>query len=87
MREKPQIYFPFYQLPDEAVPAFRDEVSLVVRTPLDASTIMPAIKNAVYQAGSDQPIYNIRTMQALVSESMAGQRFPMVLLRDRKSVV
>jgi predicted permease len=79
-REKPQIYYSFYQLPDDAVPWFRDEVSLVVRTPLDASTIMPAIKSAVYQAGSDQPIYNIRSMQALVSESMAGQRFPMVLL-------
>src|SRR3984957_2997733 len=80
VREKPQIYFPFYQLPDEAVPAFRDEVSLVVRTPLDASTIMPAIKSAVYDAGSDQPIYKIRTIQARLSESMAGQRFPMVLL-------
>jgi predicted permease len=80
VKEKPQIYYSFYQVPDEAVSMFRDEVSLIVRTPLDASTIMPAIKNAVYQAGGDQPIYNIRTMQALVSESMAGQRFPMLLL-------
>jgi predicted permease len=78
--EKPQIYYPFYQLPDEAVPAFRQEVTVVVRTPLDALTIMPAIRSAVYQAGSDQPIYNINTMRALVSESMAGQRFPMILL-------
>jgi len=78
--EKPQIYYSFYQLPDEAVPAFREEVTLVVRTPLDAAAVMPAIKHAVYQAGSDQPIYNIHSMQALVSESMAGQRFPMILL-------
>jgi predicted permease len=80
VREKPQIYYPFYQLPDEAAPWFRGEVSLVVRSGLDASIIMPAIKNAVDQAGSDQPVYNIRTMQALVSESMAGRRFPMALL-------
>ncbi len=80
VREKPQIYYPFYQLPDEAAPWFRDEVSLVVRSRLDASIIMPAIKNAVDQVGSDQPVYNIRTMQALVSESMAGRRFPMALL-------
>jgi len=78
--EKPQIYYSYYQLPDEAVPAFREEVALVVRTPLDAAAVMPAIKSAVYQAGSDQPIYNIHTMQEFVSESMEGHRFPMILL-------
>jgi putative ABC transport system permease protein len=41
---------------------------------------MPAIQSAVYQAGSDQPIYNIHTMQEFVAESMEGHRFPMVLL-------
>jgi predicted permease len=78
--EKPQIYYSFYQLPDEAVPAFREEVTLVMRTSLDAPTIMPAIKNAVSEAGSDQPVYNIHSMRELVSESMAGHRFPMILL-------
>ncbi len=43
-------------------------------------TVMPAIKNAVYEAGSDQPVYNIHTMQELVSRSMGRQRFPMLLL-------
>jgi putative ABC transport system permease protein len=41
---------------------------------------MPAIRNAVRRAGSDQPVYNIRTMRELVSGSMARQRFPMLLL-------
>jgi predicted permease len=80
LREKPQIYFSLYQLPDEVVPQFRPEVMLVVRTPASAAVIMPAIKNAVSQAGSDQPIYNIRSMQELVSQSMEGHRFPMILL-------
>ena len=78
--EKPQIYYAFYQLPDEAVPVFRGEVTLAMRTSLDAATVMPAIRNAVYEAGSDQPVYNIRTMQELVSGSMGRQRFPMLLL-------
>jgi predicted permease len=78
--EKPQIYYSFYQLPDEAVPAFREELTLAVRTSLDAPTIMLAIKNAVYRAGSDQPVYNVQTMQEVVSASMASQRFPMLLL-------
>src|SRR2546429_204649 len=31
-------------------------------------------------AGSDQPIFNVETMQQIVSESMSSQRFPMILL-------
>jgi predicted lysophospholipase L1 biosynthesis ABC-type transport system permease subunit len=80
MGEKPQIYYAFYQLPDEAVPVFRSEVTMAVRTPLNLANVMPAIRSAVRRAGSDQPVYNIRTMQELVSGSMARQRFPMVLL-------
>jgi predicted permease len=80
LREKPQIYFSLYQLPDEVVPTFRHEVMLVVRTPGSAASIMPAIRSAVQQTGSDQPVYNVRTMRELVSESMAGYRFPMILL-------
>jgi len=41
---------------------------------------MPAIGKAVYEAGSDQPVYSIHTMQELVSESMGRQRLPMILL-------
>jgi putative ABC transport system permease protein len=78
--ERPQIYYSFYQLPDEWVPAFRGEVTLAVRTSLDAATAMPVIRNAVYATGSDQPVYNIHTMEELVSGSMARQRFPMLLL-------
>jgi predicted permease len=78
--EKPQIYYSFYQLPDEVVPVFRGDVTLAVRTPFDAATVMDAIRNAVYEAGTDQPVYNIRTMRELVSGSMGRQRFPMLLL-------
>jgi ABC-type antimicrobial peptide transport system permease subunit len=42
--------------------------------------VMPAIRKAVYETGSDQPVYNIHTMQELVSGSMGRQRFPMLLL-------
>jgi putative ABC transport system permease protein len=56
------------------------DTTIVVRTPLDIAAVMPAIKAAVYTAASDQPVYNIRTMQQIVSESMSSQRFPMILL-------
>ncbi|HLK64434.1 MAG TPA: ABC transporter permease [Bryobacteraceae bacterium] len=80
MGEKPQIYYSFYQLPDDAVPVFREEVAMAVRTSLDTAAMLPAIRTSVSAAGSDQPVYNIRTMQELVSGSMARQRLPMTLL-------
>jgi putative ABC transport system permease protein len=41
---------------------------------------VPLIKGAVYGVDSERPVYNVRTMQQLVSDSMSSQRFPMILL-------
>jgi predicted permease len=75
-----QTYYSLYQVPDQWVPLNYPEASIIVRTPLDSTAVIPAIKAAVYQASSDQPIYNLQTMQQIVSESMSEQRFPMILL-------
>jgi predicted permease len=75
-----QAYFPLYQDPDQWVLINYPDTTIVVRTPLEPVTVMPAIKAAVYGAGSDQPVYNVQTMQQIVSESMSSQRFSMILL-------
>jgi len=77
-----QAYFPLYQIPDEWVTASQGfpTTTILVRTPLPAATVIPAIKNVVYGIGKDQPIYDVRTMQDIASESMSSQRFPMILL-------
>jgi predicted permease len=75
-----QTYYSLYQDPDRWVPLNYLDASIVVRTPLDTATVIAAIKAAVYQAGSDQPIYNVRTMRQIVADSMSEQRFPMILL-------
>ena len=74
-----QLYFPIYQSPNKWMFIF-DHPRIVVRAPLDSSTLMPAIRKAVYSMSADQPIYDVRTEQELVSESVSPQRFPMVLL-------
>jgi predicted permease len=73
-------YFPLYQDPDQWVPLNYPDTTVVVRTALDTAAIMPTIRATVYGASSDQPVYNIRTMQQIVWESMSSQRFPMILL-------
>jgi ABC-type antimicrobial peptide transport system permease subunit len=75
-----QIYISFYQLSDQWVPAFARALTVAVRTPLDSAALMPAIRNAVYSGAPDQPIYDVKTMEEVVTASMAPQRFPLILL-------
>ena len=79
-QDHPEIYASFYELPDKWVPAFRDGLTIVVRTSADGAGIMPAIRQAVYGTGSEQPVYALQTMQELVSGSMDSQRLPLMLL-------
>jgi putative ABC transport system permease protein len=71
-----QAYYSLYQDPDQWVPLNYPDASIIVRTPLDATTLIPAIN----QSSSEQPIYNVQTIQQIISASMSEQRFPMILL-------
>jgi predicted permease len=75
-----QSYFSLQQDPDKWVPLNYPNTKVLVRTPLDAATMMPALKSAIYAVGSDQPVYEVRTMRQIVAESMSSQRLPMILL-------
>jgi putative ABC transport system permease protein len=70
----PEFYVPYSQVP------FGD-VSLVVRTSAsDPALLTPALRSAVQEIDRDQPLYEVRTMNALVAESVSRQRFSMTLL-------
>jgi len=75
-----QSYYPLYQARDALWPLGYPGIRIIVRTSLNVATIMPAIKSAVYGAGSDQTVYDVQTMRQIASESMSSQRFPMILL-------
>jgi predicted permease len=74
-----QIYGAFYQISDHWLPRMYGDISTTIRTSLDSATIMPAVRAAVLQAGADQPIYNVHTVEELATRSMS-QRFPMILM-------
>jgi putative ABC transport system permease protein len=75
-----QAYLPLYQDPDKWVLVNYPGTTIVVRTPLEPLTLIPEIKAAVHAAGNDQPVYDLQTIQQIVSQSMSSQRFPMLLL-------
>ncbi|HUL55187.1 MAG TPA: FtsX-like permease family protein, partial [Opitutaceae bacterium] len=52
----------------------------VVRTGADPLAALPAVRRAVLGGGSDQPVFGVQTMEQIVSASIAGRRFSMLLL-------
>jgi predicted permease len=75
-----QIYASLNQVPDDWAPIFYRRLTVVVSTALDPAAVMPAIKTAVYGASDDQTVYGVQVMQQALSQSLAAQRFPMILL-------
>jgi predicted permease len=75
-----QIYIPVYQLPDYMVTDFFRNLTILVRTTLPPAAVMPAIRDVVYAASPDQPIYKIKTIDEVVSGSMQSRNLPIILL-------
>jgi putative ABC transport system permease protein len=55
-------------------------MTFVVRTTADPLSMVSTVKNEVAQLDRDQPFYNIKSMDQVVSDSAALSRFAMVLL-------
>jgi len=75
-----QIYIPVYQLPDSMVTDFFRNLTILVRTTLPPAVVMPAIRNVVYASSPDQPVYGIKTIDEVVSESMESRNLSIILL-------
>jgi len=75
-----QIYIPVYQLPDSMVTDFFRSLTVLVRTKLPPAAVMPTIRDVVYASSPDQPIYGIKAIDEVVSESMESRNLPIVLL-------
>ena len=68
-----QTYEPYTQQPFSFM-------TLVVRAVSDPANLTPAIRNQVLSIDKEQPISGIRTLEQLVSTSIAEQQFSMLLL-------
>jgi predicted permease len=71
---KPQIYLPYQQA------GFFEPRALVVRTNIEPMSLAPAVRKTVWEIDKDQPVSDITSMEAVVSDSVARQRFSMLLL-------
>ena len=75
----PTMHFSYLQVPDADVPLVEGSMRLVVRSKSPES-LVATIRKQVGAINSGVPVYGVRTMSQIVSDSMARPRFNMALL-------
>lgn len=75
-----QFYYPFMQLPEKLMPLAANGVAVVLRTAGDPAAVMEPVRRAVEQLDSRQVIYNVRTLDSVLADSLAARRISMILL-------
>jgi predicted permease len=70
---RPTIYFPYLQTGDQTL-------SMVVRTTSRPEAILPSIKAAIWAVDKDQPVFNVRSMDEIVSSVLSAHRLAFILL-------
>jgi putative ABC transport system permease protein len=76
----PQYYLALRQVPDESLPVVVSRLTMSVRTNGDPLQLAGAIRQQVLTMDSNQPVYNVRSMEQVIAESIASRRFAMLLL-------
>ncbi len=67
------IYVPFSQQPDVGA-------TVVVSSNIPRGALLGAIRDAVYSLDKDQPLYDIKTVDQLIGDSLRGSRFNLILV-------
>jgi len=62
-----ELYVPYVQVPANAM-------TLVIRSTADPGTLAAAARAQVLAIDKDQPVYGVKTMQEVVSDSLSGRR-------------
>jgi predicted permease len=75
-----QCYFPIYQLPDKFMPLLASNVAVVARTEGSPLAQVASIRREIDQINSQEVMYDVRTMDEIISGSLAARRFSMILL-------
>jgi predicted permease len=75
-----ELYLPISQIPEPFMKQVASGSSFVVRAGTDPLAIVPTIRRAMAGMGNGQPVYSVRSMDEIVSASIAGRRFSMLLL-------
>jgi predicted permease len=74
-----QLYYPFAQVPDELVRRWSELMSIAVRTRIEPASVLESLRREVRGTGNDQVLYEVNTVEQFVRDSLARQRFLLLL--------
>jgi len=75
-----QFDYPFMQVPEKLMPLMATVVAVVLRTEGDPTAVMGDVRRAVAEIDSREAVYNVQTMDTVISNSFAARRLSMILL-------
>ncbi len=78
-KARAQIYYPFDQLPDNFMHRWSELMSIAVRSEIPPLSVLASLRSELKGVGGDQVLYEVRTMEQLANESLAEQRFLLLL--------
>jgi putative ABC transport system permease protein len=71
----PTVYMPVFQ-----IPRIRRDAVFIARTTADPASLAAAMRREIAAVDTDLPVYDVRTMNQVIAESVAQRRFTMGLL-------
>jgi predicted permease len=74
-----QAYMPFMQIPDQFFSG-PPQAEIVVRSSGAPAAMGPAIRDSVQKMNTENAMFDTKTMEEIVDESLAARRFSMILL-------
>jgi len=74
-----QFYYPLAQVPDPLLRRWSELMSIAFRTGVRPLSLVEPLRREIRGASNDQVLYELNTMEGLVSDSLARQRFLLLL--------
>src|SRR5215217_1901048 len=75
-----EFYFNFDQLSLASLPRYVRRVNLLARTTVEPLSLAGPVRNQISALDQNQAVFNVRTMEQALAQSVAAQRFSMILL-------
>jgi len=75
-----EFYFNFDQIPVASLTRYVRRVNLLVRTTVEPLSLAGPVRNQILGLDKDQAVFNVRTMEQALAQSVAARRFSMILL-------
>jgi putative ABC transport system permease protein len=77
---RPQFYLSFDQIPVDRLPGSTRRINLLMRTDAEPLSLTSSVRAEIAALNKDQAVFNVRSMEQIVSQSVAPRRFSMMLL-------